>query len=551
MKDFGLAICCILIFGLLGFNSNSAIEYDIPKYDYEFTIGAGSGTGSGTGSGSGSGTGSGSGGSNTSNTHLQIMIDYHSLMNSGTGGGGGSGSGSGSGGGGDYSWIADTLALDFQKTGECSCERRIEVWTALSVSVDVEETVKKVRTKLDAEGVDGIKYVSRNYDIDNNNPNAGIVDKYDWPRSGDIYLSGYKPDLRIAVIDNGFNDADILFQNRLWDNPYFYDSLLCMNNFEYHGLNTLNIGSAINPNTHATSVGSIISSRIPANAPIELMNIQVKDGNSGGTIYHLVCGIVYAVDNEADIINISMGYTGARSRLLENHFRMASPTMFVTSAGNNGIQGNHWPSRFSSFVRNVISVGSVDFNGVRSDFSNNGNIFAHGQDLADRPTGNLISGTSFATPFVTAAIAEIMLQSKDLRPYYIRKTLLGDKYCNIRNGMKQLRTNTFWVPSFQFGKGNQTFPNPNQNQFTNQILNSYPNPANETTTVTMNLQSDTPVSLTIRDLNGTVVQMPIVNEFKSKGEYQIPISVNRVTPGTYLITIQTSQKVETQKLIVQ
>ena len=104
--------------------------------------------------------------------------------------------------------------------------------------------------------------------------------------------------------------------------------------------------------------------------------------------------------------------------------------LVVAAAGNDGGSAPFWPAAFDW----VLSVGSLDADGRRSDFSNHGrwvDVWAHGRDLVNAfPRGEYTytepasgklcgtkqtfdglaqwSGTSFSTPVVTGAIAAYM-----------------------------------------------------------------------------------------------------------------------------------------------
>jgi hypothetical protein len=132
--------------------------------------------------------------------------------------------------------------------------------------------------------------------------------------------------------------------------------------------------------------------------------------------------------------------------------------LVVAAAGNDGSDAPFWPAAFDW----VLSVGSLDADGKRSDFSNYGrwvDVWAHGRDLVNAfPTGEYTyiepasgplcgtkktfaglarwSGTSFATPVVTGAIAAYMSrhgctarQARDAligKPHVVKDPQLGN-----------------------------------------------------------------------------------------------------------------------------
>jgi subtilisin family serine protease len=150
-----------------------------------------------------------------------------------------------------------------------------------------------------------------------------------------------------------------------------------------------------------------------------------------------------AMRKEPQLISISAG-THSRNGLPLLSFVVLSllyklvdgedAPLVVAAAGNDGKSDKFWPAAFDW----VVGVGSVDAEGDPSGFSNYGpwvDVYAHGEKLVNAyPTGDFKyveqtsplynqtvsfttglaqwSGTSFATPIVTGAIAAYMEENK-------------------------------------------------------------------------------------------------------------------------------------------
>lgn len=121
------------------------------------------------------------------------------------------------------------------------------------------------------------------------------------------------------------------------------------------------------------------------------------------------------------VVNLSLG--GARSELLARVFAELSVRMqFVAAAGNDGAAQLRYPAAYPE----VLAVGAVDARLRRSRWSNYGRLLdlvAPGEDLwtvDERGAGYFASGTSFAAPLVSAALAlsvspqALLLQAHDL-----------------------------------------------------------------------------------------------------------------------------------------
>lgn len=156
--------------------------------------------------------------------------------------------------------------------------------------------------------------------------------------------------------------------------------------------------------------------------PLKVFN---KEGN--GTLFDLICGLYYAVDQKVNVVNISAGYSGARSEILEEaiKYAMVNGIFVVTAAGNSARDNDvtpYYPSSFSIEYPNVISVASIDHNNELSYFSNKGiksvTLSAQGQSMGGMGLNDEFqvgNGTSFSAYFVSAMLAREITKSASKR----------------------------------------------------------------------------------------------------------------------------------------
>jgi subtilisin family serine protease len=157
---------------------------------------------------------------------------------------------------------------------------------------------------------------------------------------------------------------------------------------------------------HGTMVLGIIHLVAP-----NAMLLPVKVFHADGTGYtsDIIRGLYYAVQNKANVINMSFDFTVYSSELAQ---AIASAeknnVVCVASAGNDGASEMVYPAGLSS----VMGVASVSDTNQRSTFSNYGAqvtwVAAPGENIVSTypyDTYASSSGTSFSAPFVSGTAA--------------------------------------------------------------------------------------------------------------------------------------------------
>ncbi len=125
----------------------------------------------------------------------------------------------------------------------------------------------------------------------------------------------------------------------------------------------------------------------------------------------IINGIYYAVDNGANVINMSLGGTYANPLTLTAiQYARDHGVIVVAAAGNDGNNDLIYPASFEG----VISVAAVNENKDNSTYSNYGpeiDLSAPGDFIYSTDLNNgysIVSGTSFASPQV-AGIAALLI----------------------------------------------------------------------------------------------------------------------------------------------
>jgi subtilisin family serine protease len=124
----------------------------------------------------------------------------------------------------------------------------------------------------------------------------------------------------------------------------------------------------------------------------------------------LAKAIRYAVDNNAQVINMSFG-TLVDSNAIHNavNYALSHGVVLVASAGNSNTSATQFPAAYSG----VTGVSATNLQDVKASFSNYGwyvGVDAPGVRIVSAYPGGLysmVSGTSFSSPMVAATAALI------------------------------------------------------------------------------------------------------------------------------------------------
>jgi thermitase len=174
---------------------------------------------------------------------------------------------------------------------------------------------------------------------------------------------------------------------------------------------------------HGCSVAGIIAANIDNGIGIagfapnaSILPIRVLGANGSGSMADVAKGIVYAADNGADIINLSLGsFMGSQAEKDAVDYAVSQGVTVIASAGNSGGTLPGFPARYD----NVIAVGAIDSDGSRSSFSNlGGDIWAPGRDVHTtylNDTYKKLNGTSFSAPYASAMAAVLEGMGKELQ----------------------------------------------------------------------------------------------------------------------------------------
>lgn len=233
----------------------------------------------------------------------------------------------------------------------------------------------------------------------------------------------------VAVIDSGLNDRHVDAPKKVGRGRYFYYREEEDGRYELEGkrYGYYSSGNWLDDVGHGSMVCGVIAAKsnneegIASIAPdVTILPIRCftnTKGHLGGYTSNLISGINYAVENGADIINMSWGIT-RKSSSLQTAVDAAyqAGCILVAAAGNDGTVVDRYPAAWD----NVISVGATDNQGRLTYYSQrvkSVDICAPGGasgapivslDYATNTGYQTKIGTSFSSPTVAAAAALLL-----------------------------------------------------------------------------------------------------------------------------------------------
>jgi len=212
----------------------------------------------------------------------------------------------------------------------------------------------------------------------------------------------------VAVIDTGFPRHD-----------EFDGQILCAMNFTNSPIEDSVQG-------HSTHVCGIIAAKennigVVGGAPnAKLIVVKALNDSGSGTDESISNAILFAIDQKADIINMSLGAANEVAGSFRNtqaaiELAASKGIICIAASGNESSSKVAVPACFPE----CISVGAVDSEKERANFSNIGDdldFVGVGVDIFSTYLNNsyaTLSGTSMATPIISAIAALVLSEHRN------------------------------------------------------------------------------------------------------------------------------------------
>ncbi|MFA7052402.1 MAG: S8 family serine peptidase [Kiritimatiellia bacterium] len=262
-------------------------------------------------------------------------------------------------------------------------------------------------------------------------------------KSSGLYPGGRR-DVVVAVIDSGVDYSHEELAGNMWHNA----DEIAGNNIDddqngfvddVHGSCVVSDGRShsgdpIDLHGHGTHVAGIIAAQafnllggagVAFN--VQIMGVRAAQYSGTLTTTDIAEGVLYAVDNGAEVLNMSFGGY-ARSQMVEDALAVAlNVAVLVAAAGNDGLSAWEYPC-YPAALPYVHGVMATTPDGKIAWFSNTGyDLGAPGESIYSTLPGNQYaawSGTSMAAP-VVSGIAALMRSYYWQRDIYSSRFLMG------------------------------------------------------------------------------------------------------------------------------
>ena len=251
-----------------------------------------------------------------------------------------------------------------------------------------------------------------------NDPYVGYQWNLNFIGAQDAWVTADGTGAVVAVLDTGVSEGDDGFTNLLAGYDAYYDD---DDPSDRVGHGTHVAGTI----AQATNNGVGVAGVAPG---ASILPVKVLSDNGYGSTSAIANGIVYAADNGADVINMSLGgawYSSTQHQAVK--YADQKGVVIVAATGNEFSSSISYPAALDE----VIAVGAGRADGSRAPYSNTGtgidliapggdmsrdvNTDGYGDGILQETLGGyqFYEGTSMATPHVAAAAAVLISMGVD------------------------------------------------------------------------------------------------------------------------------------------
>ncbi|MEM6316293.1 MAG: S8 family serine peptidase [Bacteroidota bacterium] len=497
----------------------------------------------------------------------------------------------------------DSLRDTFQavQLKECICDTLVLWQLNLPITIDgvpiinIEDAVGSLMSR------PATKSVERNYLITENSTSKNQVSR----KTGrDSYVkedriassNSLLPPIKVAIIDNGINEAHPNLAAKIRTNPseqisdevFIDDDDNCevddISGYDYVEDNNT---PDVNFFSHGTKVALIIDSVFQqfgntSGYRLEIINVRSLDDDGLGSLFDLICGTYYAHVENADLVNMSLGYQSAyRSEIFEDIISVGTDkcqTLFIASAGNereNNRLVPHYPSNFNDLNERLIAVAAVDsmfrgdvFTNSSSQYTNYDSssidVIAKGywRLASANNVSSIEEGTSMSAAFVTGILAALKSHRFDASGLQLKDFLLSNSLTQKNQQLDTISKMGLTINNDELTKviliANQDLPQVcniivNDKEEISEVLpiNSFPNPFHDGVNFQFTLKRRSQIQIRLVNSVGQMIFQTKENYPAGQQAYYWNSTAHPVplSKGVYFYSISINGVMHTGKLI--
>ncbi|MFH1566228.1 MAG: S8 family peptidase [bacterium] len=236
------------------------------------------------------------------------------------------------------------------------------------------------------------------------------------------------PEVRIAILDSGIDQDHPDLMDKIEANVEFTDSET-VNDLYGHGTHVAGIAAADTNNEIGVAGVGYEST---------LMNVKVLGDTGYGAYSWIAEGIIWAADNGADVINLSLGGPRKSNTLKAAvDYAWGQGVVIVAAAGNSSNTSKTYPGYYDK----CIAVAATNNNDVKASFSSYGSwvdVAAPGENVYSTFPNHTFylqtvygrsqnydfgNGTSMSTPFVAGIAALVWAENPTLSNQDVRNRI--------------------------------------------------------------------------------------------------------------------------------
>lgn len=229
----------------------------------------------------------------------------------------------------------------------------------------------------------------------------------------DYYKSKIKPNINIAILDSGINYNHELFKNRVVRTHTDFSTDASDDEMDKYG--------------HGTNVAGAIAKSTPSNVRLSCYKIHNQNGEGTSATALAAFEYIKQLSNKPDIINCSFATRSGLGIVVDELVDMGITV--VAGAGNEGKEVYQQPAIFDS----AITVAATNRYGSACGFSNYGSCvdiaapgdYVYTADMSSNTAYEFASGTSLATPLVSAAAAYVLMENRKYTPEQVKQELIA------------------------------------------------------------------------------------------------------------------------------